>query len=230
MARSLAELERGERRRAIFLAALRCGLVCTAILTIYFIAPFDGAQLPFEALLALTAGIIVFVVVLTWQVRLIFKADLPELRAIEALVLAGVLFIVVFSFAYVALSDASSNNFTEKLDRVGSLYFTIVTFATIGFGDIAAKSDVARVFVIVQIVGDLIFIAVILRLVFGASRMALRRSPHPHSPDGALAPRSATFDPYDPDPVVHYSDQPPAARQDGTDDARNPDDPPGSQR
>ena len=41
-------------------------------------------------------------------------------------------------------------SFTEPLTRADALYFTVTVFSTVGFGDITAKSETARVVLIVQ--------------------------------------------------------------------------------
>ena len=43
-------------------------------------------------------------------------------------------------------------------------------FSTVGLGDIAPVSEAARAVVTVQMVADLIVIAVVVRLIFGAAR------------------------------------------------------------
>jgi hypothetical protein len=66
-------------------------------------------------------------------------------------------------------------SFTEHLDRVGALYYTVSTLSTVGFGDIAARSDAARILVTVQMLFDLALIGVLVRLVILVTRAGLRR-------------------------------------------------------
>jgi hypothetical protein len=41
------------------------------------------------------------------------------------------------------------------MDKVGAMYFTVTVFSTVGFGDITAKTDLARTLVTVQMLVNL---------------------------------------------------------------------------
>jgi voltage-gated potassium channel len=45
--------------------------------------------------------------------------------------------------------------------RTDALYFTLSTLTTIGFGDVHAVGQVARVLVIVQMIFDVVFVAAV---------------------------------------------------------------------
>ena len=73
------------------------------------------------------------------------------------------------------LSATDPGAFTEPLSRVDTLYFVVTVFATVGFGDISPVSEVARVLVTVQMVGDLILIGLVLRVFLTAVDRGRRR-------------------------------------------------------
>ena len=85
------------------------------------------------------------------------------------------LVIIVFAFTYLSLSRAHAANFSEPMDHVGAVYFTITVISTVGFGDIVAKTDVARMIVSFQILLDLGLVVGMVRTV--VYRGAGRRSP-----------------------------------------------------
>ena len=68
------------------------------------------------------------------------------------------LFLVLFASTYFVMERASAASFTEPLTRTDALYFTVTVFSTVGFGDITAKSEAARVVLIVQMLADLAFL------------------------------------------------------------------------
>jgi hypothetical protein len=119
-----------------------------------------------------------------WQIRTILRAQHPVLRAGEVTTFAFLLLVVVFAFTYLSLSRAYPASFSEHLDRVGALYYTVSTISTVGFGDITAESDAARILVTIQMVLDLGLIAGFVRLVILATRMGLRRRDHGGDPSG----------------------------------------------
>lgn len=64
-------------------------------------------------------------------------------------------------------------HFVENLRWLDSLYFTVVTLATVGYGDITPKTDVGKLFTIFYIIiGITIFVA-LARVVVG--RIAYRQ-------------------------------------------------------
>lgn len=60
--------------------------------------------------------------------------------------------VIGFAAVYASVSYLDHAAFSEPLDRIGALYLSVVTAATVGFGDIHARSDAARVVVMSQIV------------------------------------------------------------------------------
>ena len=89
-----------------------------------------------RAVLRLGADIALIGAVFAWQIRRIALAELPELRAVEALGVVIALFLVLFSAIYLALSHGNVRTFSEPLDHVRAIYLTITIFSTVGFGDI----------------------------------------------------------------------------------------------
>ena len=57
------------------------------------------------------------------------------------------LFLLFFASTYYILSADDAATFTEPLSRSDALYFTVTIFATVGFGDISAQTESARLFV-----------------------------------------------------------------------------------
>lgn len=172
--RRLADLPRQERRRALLSAALRFIATFGGVVAIYYLVPLSGLVGPRDGI-ALGVGAALFVVILWWQVRQILRSDLPVLRALEGVAVVVPFFLCTYAAAYVILSRADPGSFSETLGPTDALYFSIVIFGTVGFGDIAPITDLARLVVSSQVLCDLIFIALVLKLFLGASKITLRR-------------------------------------------------------
>ena len=127
----------------------------------------------------LGAGIALFATILAGQARRIIRAELPELRAVEALGVVIPLFLVVFAAGYLSLSHASATMFTERLDHTRALYFTITVFSTVGFGDITPEADLARIIVSIQMLLDLVILGSVVRLLLNAAQIGLTRARNP---------------------------------------------------
>jgi voltage-gated potassium channel len=165
----LAELEKHQRRLAIVRSGCIIALSWAFILGAFFALPI-GHESGLRALLRLGADIALVGAVFAWQIRRIAVAELPELRAVEALGIVVVLFLVAFAAIYLAMSHESARTFTQPLDHVGALYFTITVFSTVGFGDITPRTDVARLVVSAQMLLDLAIIGIVVRLLFSAAK------------------------------------------------------------
>lgn len=127
------------------------------------------------ALVKLVIGLVLFAALLGWQIRTILAAEHPELQAVEALAISALLLIVVFAYTYLSLSRAHPHDFSQPLDHVGAVYFTVTTISTVGFGDITAKSDLARLVVVGQILLDFVLVVGLVRTLVFAARVAVRR-------------------------------------------------------
>jgi voltage-gated potassium channel len=98
------------------------------------------------------------------------------MKAFEALGLIVPFYLLVFASTYFVMERASAATFTQPLTRTDALYFTVTVFSTVGFGDIAAKSEAARVLLIVQMLGDLALLGAGVRVLLGAVRRGQQRS------------------------------------------------------
>jgi hypothetical protein len=78
--------------------------------------------------------------------------------ALSAYLLAG----IFFGLFYWILEQVWSGSFAApgEFSRMSALYFSFVTLATLGYGDIVPRSDVARGLAIVEGVGGQLFLAV----------------------------------------------------------------------
>jgi voltage-gated potassium channel len=164
----------GDARRMIARSVLRILASTVTLLLLYAFVPVPestGARV----LVGLMAGLVIFVALVGRQIVTILRAEHPVLRAIEVLALALPLLAVVFAFTYLSLSRADAASFSEELDRVGAMYFTVSTISTVGFGDLAPRSETAQILVTVQMLFDLALIAGLVRLVILATRTGVRR-------------------------------------------------------
>jgi hypothetical protein len=108
------------------------------------------------------------------------------LRALEAVVVSLPLLIIIFATTYVVLSRTVPSSFNEHLGKVAALYFTVTVFATVGFGDIVALTEQARIVVTVQMAVDLIAIGVFAKVLLGAVQMRMQSA---RSEDNAATSR-----------------------------------------
>ena len=173
---SYQELPRAKRRRLIVRAALRSLLSATVLVVLYYLLPL-GRPLSADTAVRLLIGLLVFAGVMVWQVRKITRSRYPGVQAVEALGLIVPLYLLLFASTYFLMEQASAAAFTQPLTRTDALYFTVTVFSTVGFGDISAKSEAARVVLIVQMLGDLAVLGAGIRVLLGAVQRGRQQRP-----------------------------------------------------
>jgi voltage-gated potassium channel len=161
------DLPPAQRRRLIAGAVVRSVLIAAVLVVLYYLLPLDR---PWDADTAvrLLIGLLVFAGVMVWAVRIIAGSRYPGVRAAEALALILPFFLLLFASTYFVLERNSAASFTQPLTRTDALYFTVTVFTTVGFGDITARSETARVVLIVQMLGDLVLLGAGARVLLGA--------------------------------------------------------------
>lgn len=175
-------------RRLLWSAVVRVSVTTVVLFGLFFSLPFDRVT-ETSVVWILLGGGVVFVVVMVLQVRAILRSPHPRIRAGEAVAVALPLVVIVFASAYLSMAGVDPANFSQPLDHVGALYFTVTVLGTVGFGDIVAVTAPARIAVTVQMLIDLVLIGLIARLLFGAARYRAAQQ------SGAGEPPPGTDDP-----------------------------------
>ena len=176
------ELTPAERRRRIALGLLRAFATTVVLVALYYLLPLDHLD---NVPLVLVAGLLILVAVILVQLRAISKARYPNLQAIEALAITVPLFLLLFASAYLTMAHANPANFnTHPLTRSDVLYFTVTVFSTVGFGDISAVSQSARLVVTAQMLLDLLALGLVVRAFVGAVQLARQQAAPAAGPDG----------------------------------------------
>ena len=147
-----------------------------ALVVIYYLLPLNHSS-TWAAVTILVIGLVLFVGLVAFQVRSIVRSRFPALRAVEALATSIPLFLLLFASVYVVMATISASNFSEPLTHTDALYFTVTVFSTVGFGDITAKSEVARLVVTSQMITDLLIIGLGLRVIIGAVTRSRQQRP-----------------------------------------------------
>jgi voltage-gated potassium channel len=149
-----------------------------ALVGIYYLLPLDSTSTS-AAILMLTVGLLGLGVLVAFQVRSIIRATYPALRAVGALATSVPLFLLLFAGTYFVMGGISEGNFNQPLTRTDALYFTVTVFATVGFGDIVATTQGARVVVMGQMVAGIVIIGLGARIIVDAVKRGQRQHPGP---------------------------------------------------
>ena len=156
-------------RSMIVRALLRGAGSTIALVAIYYLLPLDRSS-TWAAVTMLAIGLVAFVALVAVQIRSIVTSPFPGLRAVEALGTSLPLFLLLFASTYVVMETISASSFSEPLARTDALYFTVSVFTTVGFGDITAKTEAARLVVTGQMITDLVVLGIGVRVIVAAVR------------------------------------------------------------
>ena len=144
------------------------------LVTADFLLPFT-LLLNGRLIVEFAAGVLLVIIVLISQTVLTLRSGCPLLRSVEAMATSIPLFLVVFSTTHYLVNDLNPGSYSEPMTRFDALYFTVSTFATVGFGDITAISVPARFATLVQMIGGLVLIGVVARVLIGTARLRENR-------------------------------------------------------
>lgn len=161
-------------RRELTLTVTRITAVWVVLFSCYFLIPFNGIR-PGWPVFRITAALVIFLAAAYLEISKTARSDTPQLRAAAAVGTLVPLLLVVFSSIYLSISVSTVGSFNEPLDHVSALYFTVTILGTVGFGDIAAKTNLARLAVSVQILLDFIAFGMIVRLLSQAVKIGMRK-------------------------------------------------------
>jgi voltage-gated potassium channel len=155
-------------RRQTARTLVRSGLTVIGLLALYAVIPVPGQREPLwftlvMALLGLAFLAYAFITLAQRAQRAGTSSTETAIR-LEALVAVLYAFVVFMSLVYLGLAS-SPGQFDELHTRIDALYFTMSTIATVGFGDVHATGQAARLVVTVQIFLDLIFVGLVARII-----------------------------------------------------------------
>jgi voltage-gated potassium channel len=169
-----SELTAARRRRLIGWGLLRALVTTVVLVALYYLLPLDHIK---NVPVTLIAGVLILAAVTLVELWLLIKARYPVVRAIEMLTATVPLFLLLFAWAYFTMANTNLANFnTHLLTRTDALYFTVSVFSTVGFGDIVAVSQSARLVVTVQMLLDLVALGLVVRAFVGVVQFARQQA------------------------------------------------------
>ncbi len=177
------DLERtSAARNALWLWLVQAAGVATMV-TAYFLLPLDrlGPRRPALSWLLFGLALTLIALLLLRQVVHVLLGR-PDVRPGLVIPLLMSLSVLVFATAYQALAQRPG-----ELDgiatRLDALYFTVVTLATVGYGDITPHGQAARLVTILQILYTFVFLTAAATALTSHLRTALRHHESTHRPE-----------------------------------------------
>jgi hypothetical protein len=155
-----------------FRSLVRPAVVAVALVVGYYVLPLQGWAGP-VSLALLGAFLVAMLPLAVRRARRVRTSSRPLLEAVGALAILVTGLIVAFAALYYLMATRWDGQLPAIETRTDSLYFTVSTLSTVGFGDIVATGQAARVVVTVNILFNVVIAGTAIRLVGGAAQRRL---------------------------------------------------------
>jgi voltage-gated potassium channel len=150
-------------------------VVFAGLIVAYYAVPTGvGSDAAFAIGLVCTAAA---VAVLGWAITGQVRRELSgsEDVAMQSLLTLIELVVVVFAYGFFTLEQSHPGEVAGLETRTDALYYTVSTMTTIGYGDIHAQGQVARLLVLVQMAFNIVFVGALASIVSGQVRRRAAR-------------------------------------------------------
>src|SRR6476646_6661197 len=124
-------------------------------LLFYYCFPLTGESSAAWQLLLFGVGLALLI---WWIIRELMKQLAAGSNGVKIRSLITLLYPVValFALAYYLIQRNDPTQFDGLVTRTDSLYFTVITLGTVGYGDVHALGQLARVVTMIQVAFDLV--------------------------------------------------------------------------
>ncbi len=156
-----------ETRAAARRSFVRSGGLVLVLVLGYALLPLRG-DLWWVGAAVGVAAIVGVVPITIRRFHAVRRSEWPVVVGVEAIVLLVSMLVLGFAAVYYAM-DADQGQFSGLSTRVDSVYFTVTTLSTVGYGDIHAAGTAARVIVTLQILVNLAFLGIVVRVMARAA-------------------------------------------------------------
>lgn len=150
--------------RRLVAAWSRPGWSALGLLVAYYAVPVtwgDGSGGLVISLILTAAGLLLLASMMSLELRTVRRGD--QGRSDRVIAMMVLLLIAAFSMAFYLLELAAPGQMAGLETRTDALYFTLSTMATVGYGDVHASGQLARLMVCALILFSVVVITSVVR-------------------------------------------------------------------
>lgn len=141
----------------------RSVIVGVGVVALYWWLPEKSYDSIATLVVSLLASVVIWVLLVVRELIKLRNSPYPLIRLSGALVATITLLVIAFAQIYLTMDHANPGEFSQPLNKMAAMYFSMTITATVGFGDIVAKTDPARGVVTFQMFVNLVLLAAALR-------------------------------------------------------------------
>jgi voltage-gated potassium channel len=157
--------------------------VAASLLVAYALLPLSGGRrwlgVGVGAMLALS-----IVPLVVRRARRVLRAERPVPEAVAAVVVTATTALVASAGTYYAMAKGDPGSFRGLGTKIDGIYFAVTVMSSVGFGDITAVGQGARLVTTAHIIFTVALVGLAFRLIGWAVKHNLSRRPDGRRPDG----------------------------------------------
>jgi voltage-gated potassium channel len=133
------------------------------LLIAYYAFPLEFGSVPATAVSVTLSALGLGLLGWTLAIELVHVRTGVDTRSTRVLIMLLILLVMTFSLVFFLVSKVDADQIDGLSTRTDALYFTVVTMATVGYGDVHAEGQLARGLVIGLIVFNIVVVASLYR-------------------------------------------------------------------
>ena len=128
------------------------------LLTIYYLVPIRETMSVPDQVMRGVFSLLVLVAVVAWITQEVVRQSSQRTAEVnqDRLLLLVVVGLMFFALIDLVIARTGSSEFVGLETKTDALYFALTTLATVGFGDVHAEGQVARLLLIAQIIFNIV--------------------------------------------------------------------------
>jgi voltage-gated potassium channel len=167
----------GKGRFHVLRNVLVNGLTLAGAVLFYYFVPLSQGDHPVWRLAVFIVGLGTLIFLIVRQLRKQLSAGPDPGVRVHTLITLLYPVVALFALTYYVIQRADPAQFTDLVTRTDSLYYTVITLGTVGYGDVHAVGQVARVVSMIQVAFDLVVIGALIAV--ATSRFQVVPVAHP---------------------------------------------------
>lgn len=167
----------GARLAGSLIAAMLGAVVCAGVLVLaYALAPVpDDAWSVGDFTIYAIVCLVFFTFITVMALIRLSKARRPLFEGLAFVAVMAAVLVLSYAWLYLVMSVSDPATFTEDLNKVSAVYFTVTVLATVGFGDITPTGDVSRLVVTSQMLLGFTVITIAIKTVLSSTSTAVKK-------------------------------------------------------
>jgi voltage-gated potassium channel len=155
---------------------LQNALTLGGALLFYYFVPIGDQEHPIWrwAIFVIGLGVLILLIVRQMGRQLAAGSD-PGVR-VRSLIALLYPVVVLFALTYYIIQTTDPTQFVDLATRTDALYYTVITLGTVGYGDVHAVGQFARVITMIQVAFDLVVIGALIAVATSRFQVVPRRT------------------------------------------------------